>query len=75
MLHEHYRWVEVASERSAELVRLPLSGNYMINTSENHSEVHGPYADWRRTFTDDVGREGNAIDDAFLARVGLRLEF
>lgn len=74
VLHEHYRWVEVVSEHSAELVRLPLSGNYVINTSENHSEVHGPFADWRRTFTDGVSREGDVIDDAFMALFGLHLE-
>jgi len=44
VLREHYRWVEVASEHGAEPVRLPLSGNYVIDTSENHSELHGPYA-------------------------------
>jgi hypothetical protein len=74
VLHEHYRWIEVAREHNAALVRLPVSGNYLINTSENHSEVHGPFAGWRRSFTDAVGREGDAVTDAFLARFGLRRE-
>jgi Glycosyl transferase family 2 len=74
VLHEHYRWIEAARERGAKLVRLTVSGNYVINTSENHSETYGPYVEWRRGFTRAVNCEGNAIDDAFLARFGLRLE-
>ena len=73
VLHEHYRWIEVARERGAGLVRLRVSGNYVINTSENHSEVHGPHTEWRRNFTEAVGREGTAIDEYFTARFGLRL--
>ena len=73
VLHEHYRWIEVARDRGADLVRLPTSGNYVINTTENHSEVHGPYTDWRRSFTKAVGREGMAVEAGFAARFGLRL--
>jgi hypothetical protein len=73
VFHEHYRWIELASEHGAELVRLEASGNYVINTSENHSEVHGPYADWRQVFTERVGREGKDIDDPLAARFGLCL--
>jgi hypothetical protein len=74
VLHEHYRWVEVAREHGAELARLAVSGNYVVNTSGNHSEVHGPYADWRRHFNQGVSREGSVIDAAFATRFGLRLE-
>jgi hypothetical protein len=74
VLHEHYRWIEVAREHNAAVVRLPVCGNYVLNTSENHSEVHGPYADWRRSFAAAVRREGNAVTDAFLARFGLQRE-
>lgn len=73
ILHEHYRWIEVARECGAALVRLRVSGNYLINTSENHSELHGPYTGWRRGFVEAVSREGNDINDAFTARFGLRL--
>jgi hypothetical protein len=45
----------------------------VINTSENHSEVYGPYADWRRSFTEGVSREGKGMDDPFAARFGLCL--
>ena len=26
------------------VMRLPVSGNYVINTTQNHSEIHGPFA-------------------------------
>ena len=71
LLHEHYRWTQVAAEHGVDLARLAVVGNYVINTSENHSEVHGPFADWRRTFTNAVNRFGCPIDDAFLERFGL----
>ena len=73
VFHEHYRWIELASEHGAELVHLRASGNYVINTSENHSEVHGPYVEWRRSFTEAVSREGKEMDNPFAARFGLRL--
>jgi hypothetical protein len=46
---------------------------HLINTSENHSENCGPFARWGQDFTNAVRREGKSIDDAFLARFGLRL--
>lgn len=73
IMHEHYRWLEVAQEHGVAVARLPVKGNYVINTSANHSERHGPFADWRQTFTDAVGSEGTCIDDGFLARFGLSL--
>jgi hypothetical protein len=72
LLHEHYRWIEVAREYGAELMRLPVSGNYVINTTQNHSEIHGPFARWRRSFARCVSREGVEVDDTFLIRFGLR---
>lgn len=74
VLHEHYRWVEVAREHGATLARLEASGSYVINTSANHSELHGPHAEWRRGFTEAVGREGGDVDDAFATRFGLGLD-
>jgi hypothetical protein len=73
-LHEHYRWIEVARAHRLRVARLPVCGGYVINTAENHSEIHGPYADWRRDFTRRVGREGTAIDAAFATCFGLTLE-
>jgi hypothetical protein len=74
VLGSHHQWVEVAQEHGAALPRLPVTGGYLVNTSENHSEVHGPYADWRRAFTAALNREGDAIDDAFAARFGLTVD-
>jgi hypothetical protein len=73
VLCSHHHWVEVAAEHGAELARLPVSGSYVINTTENHSEVHGPYAEWRRTFTARVNRAGKDVDGALAARFGLDL--
>lgn len=74
VLRSHHEWVESAQEHGAELVRLPVSGSYVINTSENHSEVHGPLAAWRRTLTASVNREGQPVDGALAARFGLGLD-
>jgi len=73
ILRSHHQWAEVARQRGARLARLPVSGNYLINTSENHSEVHGPHLAWRRAFTAAVNREGCAMDAALAARFGLGL--
>ena len=43
----------------------------MVNTAANHSEVHGPFAEWRRLFNEAVLRDGLPADDRFLARFGL----
>jgi hypothetical protein len=74
VLRSHHQWVEVAAHHGAALARLPVSANYLINTSENHSEVHGPHAGWRRGFTAAVNREGEPLDAEFAARFGLSRE-
>lgn len=73
VLRSHHEWVETAREHGAPLGRLPLSGSYVINTSENHSELHGPYAVWRRDFTAAVNRVGRMLDRPHAARFGLEL--
>jgi hypothetical protein len=73
VLHQHYRWIEVARQHGTEPARLPVCGNYVVNTSQNHSEIDGPFSDWRRRFRDAVSHEGEDIDDRFLARFGVRL--
>jgi hypothetical protein len=74
MFDSHHRWVEAARQHGARLARLPVSGNYLINTSENHSEVYGPYAAWRRIFREAVNHEGDPLDDRHVGRFGLSLE-
>ena len=73
MLGSHHQWLEVAEECGAELTRLPVPASYVTNTSENHSEVHGPYAAWRRTLTAGINHAGDAVGHAFAARFGLDL--
>ncbi len=71
LLRSHHEWDQTAAEHGAALVRLPLVGAYVVNTSENHSELHGPYAEWRRTFVECLDRDGAALDQAFVSRFGL----
>ena len=70
VLRSHHRWVEVAAEHGEGLARLPASGAYLVNTGENHSDVHGPYADWRRGFIARVNAVGRDMDEAMAARFG-----
>ena len=70
VLRSHHRWVEVAEEHGAALARLPVSGAYLVNTGENHSDVYGPYADWRRGFIARVNAVGAPLDAAGAARFG-----
>lgn len=74
ILHDHHRWIETARAHGADFVRLPVKGNYLINTSENHSERHGPFAEWRQSFTDRVNRASVPLGRDLAARFGLTLE-
>lgn len=74
ILRSHHQWLEVARKHGMELAWLPVCGNYLINTSENHSEIHGPHLAWRRAFTAAVNREGRPMDAALAARFGLGLD-
>ncbi len=73
ILHEHYRWIEVAREHGVRWAPLAAAGAYLVNTSANHSEVHGPFAVWRRHFSEMVATHGTALDEAALERFGLGL--
>lgn len=72
-LHEHDRLVETACEAGLGLARLPVSGCYVVNTSDNHSETHGPHEQWRTQFNQAVNHVGRPIDQALAARFGLAL--
>lgn len=71
IMHAHHRWTEMAADLGAPLVELPVYNNYLISTSENHSEIYGPYTSWRREFTQAVNCFGSPIDRYFAARFGL----
>jgi hypothetical protein len=74
VLVSHHQWVEGSRDHGAELARLPVPGAYVVNTSQNHSEIHGPYAEWRRQFTQSVNREGDEVDDTLASRFGIGLD-
>ena len=71
VLHEHYRWIETCREHGVAWRRLDVTGTYVVGTSANHSEEHGPFADWRRAFADGIARDGEPADEDGLARFGL----
>ena len=71
ILHEHYRWIDVAREHGFSWAKLDVFGNYLVNTSANHSETHGPFTTWRRDFNAAVTRAGVPTDEAFFTRFGL----
>ncbi|WP_336488763.1 glycosyltransferase family A protein [Methylobacterium nigriterrae] len=70
-LRSHHQWLEMARERGVRLASLPISACYLINTSENHSDLHGPHLAWRRTLTAAVNAQGCDLDDLLAARFGL----
>ncbi|WP_342641788.1 hypothetical protein [Rhodoligotrophos ferricapiens] len=72
-LHEHYRLNEAAAEAQLGVTGLPVSGGYIVNTDDSHSETYGPYAQWRRRFNQAVQAIGEPIDERFAARFGLSL--
>lgn len=74
LLGSHHRWLEAAHEANVSLVRLPVWGGYLVNTAENHSELHGPFADWRRRFNAGVAAQGAPLDRDLASRFGLTLE-
>jgi hypothetical protein len=73
VVHEHYRWPESAEALGASLVPLPAKGNYVVNTTGNHSETHSPFKAWRRHLNHSINSHGRAVDDSFLSQFGLSL--
>ena len=71
VLHEHYRFADLAREHGAFCRLLDVDGAYVVNTAANHSEEHGPFVAWRRKFNAAVLRDGLPVDDRFLVRFGL----
>ncbi|WNO52851.1 hypothetical protein [Stakelama saccharophila] len=63
-LGSHHLWPENAAAQGITLERLPLWGGYMVNTRQNHSELHGPFAEWRHDFNKGVREYGSQIPAA-----------
>lgn len=74
LLRSHHEWMETAAEHGVDLVHLPLVGAYVVNTSENHSELHGPHVAWRKEFVDCLNRHGTTLGQDFLSRFGLEFQ-
>jgi hypothetical protein len=74
VLRSHHAWLERAEEVGARLTRLPVSAAYLVGTSINHSDLHGPHADWRQGFRTAVNAHGAPADGALLDRYGLDLK-
>lgn len=73
-LRSHHQWREVADEHGLHLGRLDAAAAYLVNTAENHSDLHGPHANWRRGFIAAVNRYGAPVDAALASRFGLDLQ-
>ena len=73
-LRSHHQWTEAAGALGVELASLPVEGGYLVNTGENHSDLYGPHASWRRGFIAAVNRHGRPLDRALAARFGLTVE-
>jgi len=73
-LGSHHVWLEAAAKANVDLVRLPVPVGYLVNTEENHSEHHGPFAEWRREFNRAVRSSGEPIADDIAANFGLTRE-
>ncbi len=73
-LGSHHAWPRSAAEIGARLARLPVSGAYLVNTGENHSELHGPHAAWRRRLNLAGRRAGAPLDRPTAAGLGIELD-
>lgn len=71
ILGSHHLWARNARAAGAPVEMLPLWGGYLVNTLENHSENHGPFAEWRRSFGAAVVREGEPLSEELRNLLGL----
>lgn len=74
MLGSHHVWLEATEEAGVSLVRLPVTGGYLVNTEESHSELHGPFGTWCHELNRAVRIFGAPLDDRLAACFGLTLE-
>ena len=72
VLGSHHLWEERAEAAGVDLVKLPLCGGYLVNSGENHSENQGPFAEWRRSFSQEVVQRGHPATPTLIDRLGIR---
>ncbi|WP_340314042.1 glycosyltransferase family A protein [Rhizorhabdus argentea] len=70
VLGSHHEWIERAEAEGIPLARLATSGVYLVGTGQNHSEVQGPFASWRREVTQAVRHRGHRLTRQFAYRFG-----
>ncbi|WP_372423258.1 hypothetical protein [Salinarimonas chemoclinalis] len=71
VLRDHHDWPQAAAAHGGRVVALPTRGAYLVGTTQNHSERHGPFAAWRAELNAVLRRRGRPVDDAVLARYGV----
>lgn len=70
-LGSHHVWPQRAAEHGLDLAWLEISGAYLVNTSQNHSETYGPHAEWRRRLNEAIARTGRPFGCEDERRFGL----
>jgi hypothetical protein len=70
-LGSHHEWEERAQRQGWRLARLEIQGAYLVGTNHSHSESHGPFADWRRSFAEAVRTRGEPLREDMLRRFGV----
>lgn len=73
-LGSHHVWPARSAELGVKLARLPAWGAYLVNTSQNHSETHGPYSEWRQELNAAIARFGEPFGPELAGRFGLPSE-
>ena len=70
-LGPHDGWRRIARENGWGLAELDLCGAYLVGTGQSHSEDAGPFAQWRRGFSEAVRRTGVPLEWSAAARFGI----
>ena len=73
VLRSHHAWLERGPELGLRLEELSAGVAYVIGTSINHSDRHGPYSDWFRGFRAAVDTLGGPLEPKVAALYGLEL--
>ena len=72
VLRSHHAWLERAAEEGLTLRELSSETAYVIGTSLNHSDLHGPHPEWFAGFRRAVNG-GGPLGVETAARYGLSL--
>jgi hypothetical protein len=73
-LGSHHEWEGRAAQHGFSLAHPATEGLYMVGTSENHSESHGPFAEWRRHVARAVRSHGTLLDPGLAQAFGQNID-